>query len=190
VWGGSETFFFSGGRKHIVYEIHDFFGDGSKTNFNMSVLRFHQLSERPDDVANAELPTASDEVDCLFSFSPFVFQMPRRFQLLLLCFVASVLNYSDRQNIAYAIVEMAPDLGWSDAQKGWVLSSFMIGTCCSPPVCFIFDHSSPLIFFFDRLSIFQHSRRLVRQSLRRSQCDVGRSVDVVWFHVPHSPRFL
>ena len=80
-----------------------------------------------DDGAPALATSAPTEVACIVSCRPCAINTPTRYRLLILCFLASVLNYSDRQNIAYAIVNMAPDLGWSEAQKGWVLSSFMIG---------------------------------------------------------------
>jgi ACS family sodium-dependent inorganic phosphate cotransporter len=55
------------------------------------------------------------------------FPLPRRVVLLVLCITAAIINYSDRQNISYAILKMAAELGWSDEKKGWVLSSFYLG---------------------------------------------------------------
>lgn len=52
---------------------------------------------------------------------------PRRFTLVGLCFLAMVIAYTDRVNISVAAIQMQDDLGWSDATKGLVLSSFFIG---------------------------------------------------------------
>ena len=43
------------------------------------------------------------------------------------CFTASVVCYVDRTNISVAIVAMARDYEWGDAQRSLVLSSFFIG---------------------------------------------------------------
>ena len=71
--------------------------------------------------APASLPTAPTD-----AATPW-FPLPRRVVLLLLCITAAIINYSDRQNISYAILKMATELGWSDEKKGWVLSSFYLG---------------------------------------------------------------
>ena len=52
---------------------------------------------------------------------------PRRFTLVGLCFLALIVAYTDRVNISVAAISMQQDLGWSDATKGLVLSSFFIG---------------------------------------------------------------
>ena len=52
---------------------------------------------------------------------------PKRFTLTGLCFLAMVIAYTDRVNISVAAIQMQDDLGWSDATKGLVLSSFFIG---------------------------------------------------------------
>jgi ACS family sodium-dependent inorganic phosphate cotransporter len=51
----------------------------------------------------------------------------RRQVLVALCFLASFIAYTDRVNISVAAVAMQEDLGWSQTQKGLVLSSFFIG---------------------------------------------------------------
>ena len=43
------------------------------------------------------------------------------------CFTGNVVCYVDRTNISVAIVAMARDFDWSDAQRSFVLSSFFIG---------------------------------------------------------------
>ncbi|MEH6408883.1 MAG: ACS family MFS transporter [Hyphomonas sp.] len=53
--------------------------------------------------------------------------IPRRYQLLLLCFCAAFISYIDRVNISVATIAMQESLGWSDSVKGYVLSSFFIG---------------------------------------------------------------
>ena len=52
---------------------------------------------------------------------------PTRFTLVGLCFLALIIAYTDRVNISIAAIQMQDDLGWSDATKGLVLSSFFIG---------------------------------------------------------------
>lgn len=51
----------------------------------------------------------------------------KRHGLVLLCFVAAFICYIDRVNISIAIIPMAEHFGWSQTQKGFVLSSFFIG---------------------------------------------------------------
>jgi MFS transporter, ACS family, solute carrier family 17 (sodium-dependent inorganic phosphate cotransporter), other len=51
----------------------------------------------------------------------------RRQALVGLCFLASFIAYTDRVNISVAAVAMKEDLGWSQTEKGLVLSSFFVG---------------------------------------------------------------
>ena len=51
----------------------------------------------------------------------------RRGSLVAMCFLACVIAYTDRVNISVAAVSMKEDLGWSQTEKGFVLSSFFIG---------------------------------------------------------------
>ncbi|GBB84738.1 hypothetical protein RclHR1_11300007 [Rhizophagus clarus] len=53
--------------------------------------------------------------------------IPKRLIVLGLCALASVISYSDRSNMAVAIVYMAEEFGWSSTAQGLVLSSFFIG---------------------------------------------------------------
>ena len=50
-----------------------------------------------------------------------------RTELVALCSLAVVVAYSDRVNIAVAAVAMKEHLGWTQSEKGLVLSSFFIG---------------------------------------------------------------
>ncbi len=52
---------------------------------------------------------------------------PRRYKLIILCFLAVAVNYSDRTNISVAVISMADEFGWSNKDKGWVLSAFLVG---------------------------------------------------------------
>lgn len=52
---------------------------------------------------------------------------PRRRHVVALCFLASFVAYTDRVNISVAAVAMKEQLGWSQSQKGLVLSSFFVG---------------------------------------------------------------
>jgi ACS family sodium-dependent inorganic phosphate cotransporter len=47
--------------------------------------------------------------------------------MVLLCFFATFICYIDRVNISVAIIPMAREFGWSDTERGLVLSSFFIG---------------------------------------------------------------
>ena len=47
--------------------------------------------------------------------------------MVLLCFLSTFICYIDRVNISVAIIPMAEQFGWSDTQRGLVLSSFFIG---------------------------------------------------------------
>jgi ACS family sodium-dependent inorganic phosphate cotransporter len=51
----------------------------------------------------------------------------RRHTVVLLCFLATFICYIDRVNISVAIIPMAEQFGWSDTQRGFVLSSFFVG---------------------------------------------------------------
>jgi ACS family sodium-dependent inorganic phosphate cotransporter len=51
----------------------------------------------------------------------------RRQALVACCFLACFIAYTDRVNISVAAVAMQEDLGWSQTEKGLVLSSFFIG---------------------------------------------------------------
>jgi ACS family sodium-dependent inorganic phosphate cotransporter len=51
----------------------------------------------------------------------------RRHTVVLLCFFATFICYIDRVNISVAIIPMAEQFGWSDTQRGLVLSSFFVG---------------------------------------------------------------
>ncbi len=52
---------------------------------------------------------------------------PRRFQVVLLTFLAVFICYIDRVNISVAIIPMAEDLNWNTQTQGLVLSSFAMG---------------------------------------------------------------
>jgi ACS family sodium-dependent inorganic phosphate cotransporter len=52
---------------------------------------------------------------------------PKRYTVVALSFLALVIAYTDRVNISIAAIQMQQELGWSDATKGIVLSSFFIG---------------------------------------------------------------
>ena len=51
----------------------------------------------------------------------------KRYTVILLTFFAQVIGYTDRVNISIAAIAMQEDLGWTDATKGIVLSSFFVG---------------------------------------------------------------
>jgi ACS family sodium-dependent inorganic phosphate cotransporter len=51
----------------------------------------------------------------------------RRYTVVLLCFLSTFICYIDRVNISVAIIPMAEHFGWTDTQRGMVLSSFFIG---------------------------------------------------------------
>ncbi len=54
-------------------------------------------------------------------------RVPRRTLLVALCSLAVFVAYTDRVNLAVAAVVMKPQFGWTQTQKGLVLSSFFIG---------------------------------------------------------------
>lgn len=51
----------------------------------------------------------------------------RRHTVVLLCFFSTFICYIDRVNISVAIIPMAKHFGWTDTERGIVLSSFFIG---------------------------------------------------------------
>ncbi len=51
----------------------------------------------------------------------------RRHTVVLLCFMSTFICYIDRVNISVAIIPMAKQFGWSDTERGLVLSSFFAG---------------------------------------------------------------
>ena len=51
----------------------------------------------------------------------------RRHTVVLLCFFSTFICYIDRVNISVAIIPMAQEFGWSDTERGMVLSSFFAG---------------------------------------------------------------
>ena len=51
----------------------------------------------------------------------------RRHTVVLLCFLSTFICYIDRVNISVAIIPMAKQFGWSDTERGLVLSSFFAG---------------------------------------------------------------
>jgi MFS transporter, ACS family, solute carrier family 17 (sodium-dependent inorganic phosphate cotransporter), other len=52
---------------------------------------------------------------------------PRRFTLVGLCFLSTLICYIDRVNISVAIIPMAEEFGWDQTTRGIVLSSFFYG---------------------------------------------------------------
>ena len=50
-----------------------------------------------------------------------------RFQCIVLCWLANIVCYVDRINISVGIIFMSEELGWSQTQQGFVLSSFFYG---------------------------------------------------------------
>ena len=52
---------------------------------------------------------------------------PKRFTIIGLCFLGLVIAYTDRVNISIAAIQMQESLGWSNTEKGIVLSSFFVG---------------------------------------------------------------
>ncbi|MDB6089340.1 MAG: transporter [Gammaproteobacteria bacterium] len=51
----------------------------------------------------------------------------RRHTLLILCFLALLIAYTDRVNMSVAAVAMREQLGWTQTTKGFVLSAFFVG---------------------------------------------------------------
>ena len=56
-----------------------------------------------------------------------IFQWPKRFNVVGLCFCAVFICYIDRVNISVAAIAMQEQFGWTETRKGFVLSSFFIG---------------------------------------------------------------
>lgn len=54
-------------------------------------------------------------------------RLARRHVLVALTFLACFIAYTDRVNISVAAVAMKEDLGWTQTEKGLVLSSFFVG---------------------------------------------------------------
>jgi MFS transporter, ACS family, solute carrier family 17 (sodium-dependent inorganic phosphate cotransporter), other len=52
---------------------------------------------------------------------------PRYYTVVLLLFAAVFISYIDRTNISVAAIAMKDDLGWTETQKGVVLSAFFVG---------------------------------------------------------------
>jgi ACS family sodium-dependent inorganic phosphate cotransporter len=52
---------------------------------------------------------------------------PRYYTVVLLLFAAVFISYIDRTNISVAAIAMQADLGWTETDKGLVLSSFFVG---------------------------------------------------------------
>ncbi len=53
--------------------------------------------------------------------------IPRRHVVVGMAFLATVVGYTDRVNLSVAAVAMKEQLGWSQTQKGLVLSAFFVG---------------------------------------------------------------
>ena len=53
--------------------------------------------------------------------------MPQRFKVIALTFAAVFICYIDRVVISLAIIPMSEGTGWSETQRGFILSSFYIG---------------------------------------------------------------
>ena len=52
---------------------------------------------------------------------------PRYYTVLLLLFAAVFISYIDRTNISVAAIAMKDELGWTETDKGTVLSAFFVG---------------------------------------------------------------
>jgi ACS family sodium-dependent inorganic phosphate cotransporter len=52
---------------------------------------------------------------------------PTWYTVVLLCGAAVLISYIDRTNISVAAIPMQAQFGWTEATKGWVLSSFFVG---------------------------------------------------------------
>lgn len=73
-----------------------------------------------------------DEVDegaagCLVTAGAVNARWPRRYEVVGFVFLGCVIAYSDRVNISVAAVAMKEQFGWSQTEKGFVLSAFFIG---------------------------------------------------------------
>ena len=70
--------------------------------------------------------------------------MPKRFLLVLATFLLSVLLYIDRVCISVAKDDISADLGFTDAQMGWVFSAFALGyALCQTPSGILADRFGP-----------------------------------------------
>jgi MFS transporter, ACS family, solute carrier family 17 (sodium-dependent inorganic phosphate cotransporter), other len=74
----------------------------------------------------SERALAPGTADSVLEAAP-VGYWPRRWILVIGCFLSIVVCYIDRVNISYAILPMAKEYGWDTATQGWVLSSFFMG---------------------------------------------------------------
>ncbi|WP_161830726.1 ACS family MFS transporter [Steroidobacter agaridevorans] len=52
---------------------------------------------------------------------------PRRYTVVVLSFMAAFVCYIDRVNISVAIIAMEDRFGWSETDKGFILSAFFVG---------------------------------------------------------------
>ena len=52
---------------------------------------------------------------------------PRYYTVVLLLFAAVFISYIDRSNISVAAIAMQSELGWTETDKGKVLSAFFVG---------------------------------------------------------------
>ena len=52
---------------------------------------------------------------------------PRWVTVVLLCGAAVLISYIDRTNISVAAIPMQTQFGWTETEKGWVLSAFFVG---------------------------------------------------------------
>ena len=52
---------------------------------------------------------------------------PRRYIVVVLCFIGCIISFTDRVNISVAVVAMKDHFGWSETQKGFVLAAFFVG---------------------------------------------------------------
>lgn len=58
------------------------------------------------------------------------YYIPRRYIMVLLCFLATIVCYWLRTNMSMAIIPMQAHFGWSSSTKGVILSSFFWGYIC------------------------------------------------------------
>jgi ACS family sodium-dependent inorganic phosphate cotransporter len=61
------------------------------------------------------------------ALAPAASRIPRRHVVVGMAFLATVVGYTDRVNLSVAAVAMKEQLGWSQTQKGLVLSAFFAG---------------------------------------------------------------
>ena len=54
-------------------------------------------------------------------------QIPVRFRVIFMSFLAVFICYIDRVNISVAIIPMQEQFGWSESQVGIIFSSFYLG---------------------------------------------------------------